>query len=126
MDLMITSQTLKLTFNHSFRPGLSSKSFSTSCAARNGISAPIIKRANLLIRLQREGYDLVTACAGISKDEEEDLEDAEQIARRFLGEDLREWSVEDSLGSANSETDGGTDRIMETLSDILGERLISD
>ena len=126
MDLMITVWNLELTSDHSFRPGLSSRSFSTSCAALSGISAPIIKRANLLIRLQREGYDLVTACAGISKDEEEELEDAERVARRFLGEDLNERSIENCTGNSYSETDGVTDQMMETLSDILGERLGSD
>ena len=115
-----------MTSNRSFRPGLSSKSFATSCAALNGISAPIIKRANLLIRLQREGYDLVTACAGISKDEEEDLEDAERIARRFLGQDPNDWSVEATTEKSGSETDGATEQILKTLSEILGERLVSD
>ena len=76
--------------------------------------------------MQREGYDLVTACAGISKDEEEELEDAERIARRFLGEDLNELSTENCAGNACSETDGATDQMMETLSDVLGERLGND
>lgn len=51
----------------------------------NGIPAAIIERANKLANLSIQGEDLVKICAAMNEDEEEDLEDAEAVARSFWG-----------------------------------------
>ena len=47
-----------------------------SCAALNGVDAAIVERANYLVDISAKGEDLVTACAKISKKEEDELKDA--------------------------------------------------
>lgn len=60
-----------------------------SCAALNGVDAAIVDRANYLVDVSAKGEDLVTACAKISKNEEHELKDAEEIARLFLIQKFR-------------------------------------
>lgn len=50
----------------------------------NGIPAPIITRAATLATLASQGEDLVTVCAAMSPEEEEDLAGAESTVRAFL------------------------------------------
>ena len=50
----------------------------------NGIPAPIIARAAKIAELATQGEDLVTVCATMSPEEENDLDDAETTARAFL------------------------------------------
>ena len=47
-----------------------------SCAALNGVDATIVNRANYLVEISAKGDDLVTACAGVSEKEKNDLRDA--------------------------------------------------
>lgn len=44
-----------------------------SCALMSGIDPAIVSRADELVLLSARGEDLVSACAGISTQEEEDL-----------------------------------------------------
>lgn len=56
----------------------------------NPIPASIIARATNLATLIYQGEDLVTICAPMSPEEEEDLEDAEMTGRAFLEHDFNE------------------------------------
>ncbi|KAL8953444.1 MAG: hypothetical protein Q9222_000691 [Ikaeria aurantiellina] len=60
----------------------------------NGIDQAIVERADRLGLLSAKGEDLVMACANLSQDEEEDLKLAEETARAFLGEDLRQYHAD--------------------------------
>ncbi|KAL2382241.1 hypothetical protein RJZ90_003361 [Blastomyces dermatitidis] len=60
----------------------------SSCAALNGIDQAIISRANEIGTLAARGEDLVVICAKMSADEMGELEEAESMARRFLGADF--------------------------------------
>ena len=106
------SQT-EVTYLYNLRPGRSNLSYGTQCAAMNGIPPVIVKRAAELADLVTEGEDLVRICAGISPEEEEDLEDAEAAARAFLAEDfgpdgIGEMSVRDMLDSVLGESATGS------------------
>ncbi|PLB43783.1 DNA mismatch repair protein Msh5 [Aspergillus steynii IBT 23096] len=78
----------QITYLYNFRLGRSSKSFGTVCAAMNGISQPIVDRANELVSLATRGENLVAACAMLSAEETSLLEKADKLARAFLGLDL--------------------------------------
>ncbi|KAL4942324.1 hypothetical protein BDV06DRAFT_222261 [Aspergillus oleicola] len=71
-----------------FRLGRSTKSFGTICAALNGINSAIVDRANELVSLSARGENLIAACAVLSAEEMKALQDADEVARRFLGLDL--------------------------------------
>ncbi|PGH34737.1 DNA mismatch repair protein MSH5 [[Emmonsia] crescens] len=78
----------QVTYLYNFRSGRSNASFGTNCAALNGIDAAIISRANEIGTLAARGEDLVVICAKMSVDEMDELEEAENMARRFLGADF--------------------------------------
>lgn len=88
----------EVTYLYNLRPGRSSESFGTQCAAMNGVPMPIVERASQLSRLAVQGEDLVRICAGLGREEEEDLERAEAVARRFL-----EWDVDEDGGGGGQE-----------------------
>lgn len=78
----------EVTYLYNLRPGRSTESFGTQCAAMNGVPALIVERARQLAGLAARGEDLVGVCAGVGRGEEEDLVEAEVVARRFLQWDL--------------------------------------
>lgn len=79
----------QVTYLYNFRYGRSNTSYGSCCAALNGVDAAIVDRANYLVDVSAKGEDLVTACAKISKNEEHELKDAEEIARLFLIQKFR-------------------------------------
>ncbi len=116
----------EVTYLYNLRPGRSSESFGTQCAATNGVPAPIVQRASQLSRLAVKGEDLVRVCAGVGREEEEDLERAEGVARGFLEWDLDERGggveelvdprllLEELLGEGEGWSEMGVDRVSGT------------
>ncbi|KAL4790251.1 DNA mismatch repair protein Msh5 [Aspergillus venezuelensis] len=78
----------QITYLYNFRLGRSTKSFGTICAALNGINQAIVDRANELVSLSARGENLIAACAMLSVDDMKALQDADELARRFLSLDL--------------------------------------
>ncbi|OBT79203.1 hypothetical protein VF21_01764 [Pseudogymnoascus sp. 05NY08] len=78
----------QVTYLYNYKSGKSMSSFGTCCAAMNGVDPAIVERADELIILSSKGEDLVAACAKISQEEAASLEEAEQMARRFLAQDM--------------------------------------
>ena len=66
----------QIAYLYTLRGDRSTSSFGTYCAAMNGISAEIVKRAEELILMSARGDDLVEACAVIPAAEEKELEEA--------------------------------------------------
>ncbi|KAJ5902185.1 DNA mismatch repair protein MutS core [Penicillium taxi] len=80
---------------YNLRPGRSSKSFGTICAAINGIEASIVARANEIASLAARGENLIAACAILSAEEMKTLQTAvritqeqDKLARAFLKTDF--------------------------------------
>ncbi|RDH18348.1 DNA mismatch repair protein Msh5 [Aspergillus niger ATCC 13496] len=80
----------QITYLYNFRLGRSDQSFGTICAAMNGISQTIVDRANEIAALSARGENLIAACAVLSAQETQALEDADRLAREFLSLDLSE------------------------------------
>jgi DNA mismatch repair protein MSH5 len=78
----------QITYLYNFVHGRSTSSFGTCCAAMNGIDPAIVERAEQLILLSVRGDDLVAACSLLSEEATKGLEDAEQVARQFLKQDI--------------------------------------
>lgn len=78
----------QITYLYNYVPGRSISSFGTVCAVLNGIDPAVVERADELILLAARGEDLVAACTKVGSDEAQELEDAEQIGRRFLEQDF--------------------------------------
>ncbi|CEO58793.1 hypothetical protein PMG11_03495 [Penicillium brasilianum] len=78
----------QVTYLYNFRPGRSNKSYGTICAAINGIDAAIVARANEIALLAARGENLIAACAVLSPEETQNLQEASFLARNFLRLDL--------------------------------------
>lgn len=100
----------QVTYLYNLCAGRSSESFGTQCAAMNGIPAPVVARARQLGKLAVAGEDLVSVCAAMGEEEEEELVRAEEVARGFMGWDL------------GSEGEGEGEDPKEVLSRVLGGR----
>ncbi|KAJ5588898.1 DNA mismatch repair protein MutS core [Penicillium hordei] len=88
MEVQVCEETQEvedqITYLYNFRPGRSNKSFGTICAAVNGIDPAIVSRANEIASLSARGENIVAACAVLSSEEMQDLEEADSLARGFL------------------------------------------
>lgn len=74
----------QVTYLFELRPGRSTSSFGSRCAAMNGVDAAVVDRAEALVLLLAHGEDLRAACARLSEFETARLEEAEDNARSFL------------------------------------------
>ncbi|GAD99872.1 predicted protein [Paecilomyces variotii No. 5] len=66
----------QITYLYNFVLGRSNQSFGTICAAMNGVPSPIVQRANEIATLSARGENLVAACAKMSAEETDALEEA--------------------------------------------------
>ncbi|KAE8134464.1 DNA mismatch repair protein Msh5 [Aspergillus pseudotamarii] len=78
----------RITYLYNFHLGRSDKSYGPICAALNGINETIVERANELASLAVRGENLTAACAMLSAENMHALEEADMLARKFLGLDL--------------------------------------
>ena len=81
----------QVVYLYNVRSGRNHSSYGNFCATKNGIDSRVIARAEELEKMSAHGEDLVAACASIARSEEEELKTAEEVARTFLAEDLREF-----------------------------------
>lgn len=84
VDLETDDMDDQVTYLFQLKPGRSTSSFGSRCAAMNGVDAAVVRRAEALVLLQAYGEDLRAACARLSEAETARLEEAEDDARRFL------------------------------------------
>ncbi len=76
MDTEASQAEDQITYLYNYRPGRSSSSFGTICAAMNGIEPAIVEKADQLLLLAARGADLVEVCAELPEAERLELEDA--------------------------------------------------
>ncbi|KGO51449.1 DNA mismatch repair protein MutS, core [Penicillium expansum] len=98
MEVQVCEETQEvedqITYLYNFRPGRSNKSFGTICAAINGIDPAIVSRANEIAFLSARGENIVAACAVLSSEEMQDLEEANSLARGFLEIDFSQGGLD--------------------------------
>lgn len=86
----------RYTYLYKFAWGPSCSSFGTQCAALNGVPAEVVSRAESLSQLLSQNEDIRAACGELSTEETTRLQEAEEVARKFLvatfgeGNDARE------------------------------------
>lgn len=113
VDLEADNVDDQVTYLFRLRPGRSTSSFGSRCAAMNGVDAAVVERAEALILLQAYGEDLRAACARLSETETVRLEEAEDDARGFL-----EIELDDAPRGIQGSEKGGPS-LREQLRDIL-------
>ncbi|KAE8373016.1 DNA mismatch repair protein Msh5 [Aspergillus bertholletiae] len=97
----------QITYLYNFRLGRSDKSYGPICAALNGINETIVERANELASLAVRGENLTAVCAMLSTGEMHALEEADILARNFLGLDLS--------------TEGSAEAVRDIFNMLVGE-----
>ncbi|OGM44275.1 DNA mismatch repair protein Msh5 [Aspergillus bombycis] len=111
MEVQVCEESCKaedqITYLYNFHLGRSDKSYGPICAALNGINETIVERANELASLAVRGENLTSACAMLSVEEMHALEEADMLARKFLGLELS--------------TEGGDEAVSDMLNILLGE-----
>ena len=75
----------EVTYLYNLKPGRSTLSYGVQCAAMSGVPTEVVTRAAELGDFMARGGDLVSLLAGTSPNEAEELEEAEAVARAFLG-----------------------------------------
>ncbi|PHH77469.1 hypothetical protein CDD82_3491 [Ophiocordyceps australis] len=100
----------QVTYLFRLKSGHSSSSFGGRCAALNGVPRGVVDRAEALSLLLSRNEDLGTSCVELSHEEEQRLEIAEAVARRFLQQDFD--------GYSNSGEPGRN--VKDVLSSVLG------
>lgn len=88
----------EVVYLYNVRPGRSTLSYGTQCAAMNGVPNAVVERAGQLTELALSGEDLVSACSGVPPEEYEELREADAVSRAFLELDLE--SIDTSDGSS--------------------------
>lgn len=84
LDLEAENNDDQVTYLFRLAPGRSASSFGSRCAAMNGVDEAVVRRADAIALLLARGEDLRAACARLTEQETERLEDAELVARDFL------------------------------------------
>jgi DNA mismatch repair protein MSH5 len=88
IDRSVANVKDQIAYLYTLKQGRSCESYGTICAALNGIDKEIVQRAKCLGEWAAKGEDMVAACALMAEEEQEELFEAERIARRFLEVDL--------------------------------------
>ena len=74
----------QVTFLYQLHPGRSISSYGSRCAEMNGVDEAVVKRAEAIILIMSRNEDLEAACARLSAEETERLQEAESSARSLL------------------------------------------
>jgi len=115
LDLQASTADGQVLYLYKLQPGKSISSFGSCCAAINGVESAIVQRADSISRLMDQNEDLRSACARLTREEQERLEKAEEVARVFLSLDMED--LETSLGTGQD-----TDCVHDALRRLfLGE-----
>ncbi|KAI0125765.1 muts domain V-domain-containing protein [Xylariales sp. AK1849] len=78
----------QVTYLFKLSPGRSVSSFGSRCAAMNGIDEAVVERAEAIMLLLVRNEDLEAACSKLSEAETVKLEEAENVVRSFLEQDI--------------------------------------
>ncbi|KAI1137035.1 muts domain V-domain-containing protein [Hypoxylon sp. FL0543] len=79
----------QVTYLFQLTPGRSIASFGSRCAAMNGIDEAVVERAESIMLMLVRNEDLAVVCSKLSDAETQRLEEAEAVARTFLGQDIK-------------------------------------
>lgn len=107
----------QVTFLFRLIPGRSASSFGSRCAAMNGVDPAVVERSEALVLLLARGEDLRAACARLSDNETTRLEEAEEVARRFLEIDLSGLPPRKGLPGPKQDIPSLRDQLRDMLSD---------
>ncbi|KAK4128317.1 hypothetical protein N657DRAFT_652032 [Parathielavia appendiculata] len=89
----------QVTFLFHLLPGRGPSSLGVLCAAINGVSSRVIRKAEALVALQDRNESLVEACSELSEEDKRRLRQAELVARKFLELQVPSSSGEQGEGS---------------------------
>ncbi|KAI2466390.1 muts domain V-domain-containing protein [Annulohypoxylon bovei var. microspora] len=79
----------QVTYLFQLKSGRSIASFGSRCAAMNGIDEAVVERAESIMLMIVRNEDLEVVCSKLSDAETQKLEEAEAVARNFLGQDIK-------------------------------------